>query len=97
MLHCIYLGSAHRNDPGSIGSNSRIRCQVEIPASYPAFSFTQATSQSPCLHKTLTTAAITSKIREACFITLVETDSWQWYLPVGAEFGGSVWERFVRF
>ena len=36
---CIaYRGSVQRNDPGFIGSNSRIRCQVEIPASYPAFS-----------------------------------------------------------
>ena len=31
--------------------------------------FTRATSQSPCLHETLTTAAITSKIREAYFIS----------------------------
>lgn len=64
---------------------------------FPAVVFTRAMSQSPCLHENLATAAIMSKIREACFITLVETDSWQWYLPVGAEFGGSVWERFVRF
>ena len=49
------------------------------------------------MHENLATAAIMSKIREACFITLVETDSWQWYLPVGTEFGSSVWERFVRF
>ena len=100
-------------------------------------------NQSPCLHENLATAAIMSKIREAYFITLAETDSWQRYciihlsanpsaqfkkpqrsplrlrflnctlesvscvnntviyetiyLPVGAEFGGSVWERFVRF
>ena len=33
------------------------------------FLFTRATSQSPCLHETLTTAAITSKIREAYFIS----------------------------
>ena len=32
--------------------------------------FTRATSQSPCLHETLATAAITSKIREAYFISL---------------------------
>ena len=31
--------------------------------------FTRATSQSPCLHETLMTAAITSKIREAYFIS----------------------------
>ena len=33
--------------------------------------FTRATSQSPCLHETLTTAAIMSKIREAYFISLL--------------------------
>ena len=31
------------------------------------FLFTRATSQSPCLHETLTPAAITSKTRKACF------------------------------
>ena len=31
------------------------------------FLFTRATSQSPCLHETLTTAAITSKTHKACF------------------------------
>ena len=32
--------------------------------------FTRATSQSPCLHETLATAAITGKTRRACFIPL---------------------------
>ena len=31
-------GTQKAKTPGFIGSNSRIRCQVEIPASYPAFS-----------------------------------------------------------
>ena len=39
VICCIaYLGSFQKTDPGFIGSKSRIRCQVEIPASYPAFS-----------------------------------------------------------
>ena len=37
--------------------------------------FTRATSQSPCLHETLTTAAITSKIREAYFISFTRATS----------------------
>ena len=31
--------------------------------------FTRATSQSPCLHETLATAAVTSKTRSACFVS----------------------------
>ena len=36
--------------------------------------FTRATSQSPCLHETLATAAITSKIREAYFSSFAYTE-----------------------
>ena len=40
-----------------------------------ALCFTRATSQSPCLHGTLTTAAIASKIREAYFISFTRATS----------------------
>ena len=38
---------------------------------FPAFVFTQATSQSPCLHETLATAAITIRNSQSVFLIVI--------------------------
>ena len=56
---------------GSDKSTKTMQEIKHIVSLFPAFVFTRATSQSPCLHETLATAAITIRNSQSVFLIVI--------------------------